>query len=404
MLTKHGAKQHNSRWLLWLCSLLMPVVKLCQNYCCHNRFPMTRPQVLLLRCVQAFQQRQQALPDAAKGNGFPIHFVVGACKVVRWSSGHPFFSVFHCRDLSRVLFMDCQACWATAGSRPETGSHHSGRTFGSAQKRPGARCDLQWWQGTRVLNLQKKEICAKIKKEVKVKRAIFPAALAILTLYKIYKSVHSFRIWKSWNLATLSRVLQRANCWTRQTGQMWPRHCNLDMCCHVQWIRLDTIRCNCVVFQDFWTRNLRTMRSKLASAHTRPTARLPSQLFVGCSPVLDQPTLIQEGKVQFDTVHRHNFLINAVTASHIHETWADCYLRSCCIDGAANVGDELHGNRTDDNQRNNVINNDQHNKEQSTPLAHSSPWLGANGPTAILSQWCASLDVRPGAPRTDVLW
>ena len=104
------------------------------------------------------------------------------------------------------------------------------------------------------------------------------------------------------------------------------------------------------------------MRSKLASAHTRPTARLPSQLFVGCSPVLDQPTLIQEGKVQFDTVHRHNFLINAVTASHIHETWADCYLRSCCIDGAANVGDELHGNRTDDNQRNKVINNDQQNK------------------------------------------
>ena len=170
------------------------------------------------------------------GKGFPIHFV----ELTRSSDGRQVIHSFQFFTVESAFYG--LPSMLSAGSRPETGSHHSGRTFGSAQKRPGARCDLQWWQGTRVLNPQKREICTKIKKEVKVKWAILPAALAILTLYK---SVHSFRIWKSWNLATLSRVLQRANCWTRQTGQMWPRHCNLHMCCHVQWIntsRHDTLQ------------------------------------------------------------------------------------------------------------------------------------------------------------------
>lgn len=119
------------------------------------------------------------------GKGFPIHFV----ELARSSDGRQVIQSFQFFSVESAFYG--LPSMLSAGSRPETGSHHSGRTFGSAQKRPGARCDLQWWQGTRVLNPQKREICTKIKKEVKVKWAIFPAALAILTLYK---SVHSFRI------------------------------------------------------------------------------------------------------------------------------------------------------------------------------------------------------------------
>ena len=74
-------------------------------------------------------------------------------------------------------------------------------------------------------------------------------------------------------------------------------------------------------------------------------------------------TYLDPGTIQSDAVQRNNFLFNAVTASHIPETCADCYLRFCCIDGAANAVDELHGNIRDDNQRN----IDQQSKKQRYP-------------------------------------